>query len=1055
MKYIKYIKYLLIILTITLIGYTKTIYADYIGTGNPTQSGGDSCSENGVANFSGFCVKENGSGILVKFVYIDNGTILRTYATVVYSTDLSKAQNIADQIRNNNEGNVNGVLTISKIYQNSLYQTSYFRDFFQIPSVDITPDMEIYKILKTAGIEVTGNMTDWFMKQDVCAPYSNIEECTQGAGGSHGFRLIIEPIMLGYVEKGSTRTEYHTIKGLARGYQTSIGKVSHFSNDCRLITWPFVMYMDRNDVGIAAVPAPTYTNQSECTKATGGTIKDAQIAEYAKYNIPTYSAVGNETSGYAMNLVTVTDLIYDNPNPCECDYNGDKICDDIAMCKNKYIVDLNRANNCYNGQIGWVKDINDWNLIFTSPASYNDGVRVHYTIDGTEINSYCKVMCREEIEYTYPSSVWAYQGQYLVVNHGYNPNSIHPIKYKGTKECRLTSPSNPTSQTIDATKFVEDYNAQSEIVVKKWDLYQEALADYEASLQLSTSNKRVSTSVKSGYGSSTYYYNESRYSYGNNTYDSKAACENARQKALDNYKTASEVRNQCFGGCGTAKQDCNRYHRSNCDEIEKQCQATCPKATKPAECKEIIGPTQCKPSGTCIATTYSADVNKLGNYRGSSSVTAWQCIDSSCNSYATNSINDLVAAEQTSKKNALNDALNQYNIAKQTLDNIIAAYEYCVNYNSGLEYTTFNPQLKIQYQDKVYGGSTEYPLVSSTSSNGVSKMYYRTANDARTNYASQATPWSIPIGKTVCPTDNKGNPDESGYRCYKVTNAINVENIPYCSGNCSNNTIAINYAAGWRSTNEVSATYSLANNIYNYVSKVSGESTSTIPTGEYRVIGFGNLPIHYSTPPGDYNYSIKIESFGTYYNQNKFDKYILGTERFDGISYKMDPYYTCQYTIKSRPEIVTKEGLNVIYRTISLYSKKAAFPGINGTGRTPGSNWSDSAINSYIVNNRGVSNYEVYKLDPLYEITMTPSTMKALREYNKKMRNEKITIYNGLSAQKSGNKGYGSYDNITCTNGEKCISQLLRGKVTDKIEVTGCAIRGNNYTKCSATDVAW
>lgn len=82
---------------------------------------------------------------------------------------------------------------------------------------------------------------------------------------------------------------------------------------------------------------------------------------------------------------------------------------------------------------------------------------------------------------------------------------------------------------------------------------------------------------------------------------------------------------------------------------------------------------------------------------------------------------------------------------------------------------------------------------------------------------------------------------------------------------------------------------------------------------------------------------------------------------------------------------------NIEYRVIDL---KDPFPGIeaksgfssfnsNIKGRKPGSNWNSiKNVQKEILNNRGVKGDEVYNLTPLYEFNLTPSVIKAIREYN-------------------------------------------------------------------------
>lgn len=99
---------------------------------------------------------------------------------------------------------------------------------------------------------------------------------------------------------------------------------------------------------------------------------------------------------------------------------------------------------------------------------------------------------------------------------------------------------------------------------------------------------------------------------------------------------------------------------------------------------------------------------------------------------------------------------------------------------------------------------------------------------------------------------------------------------------------------------------------------------------------------------------------------------------------------------------VTVENIDIkedlVFRPISLSNP---FPGQNGKGRSMGSPWTDDLKKTYITNRS-----DVYSKKPLYSITLTPSSIKQIRDYNKK----------------------NSYDdfNLICSNGEACYSIFLR-----------------------------
>lgn len=115
---------------------------------------------------------------------------------------------------------------------------------------------------------------------------------------------------------------------------------------------------------------------------------------------------------------------------------------------------------------------------------------------------------------------------------------------------------------------------------------------------------------------------------------------------------------------------------------------------------------------------------------------------------------------------------------------------------------------------------------------------------------------------------------------------------------------------------------------------------------------------------------------------------------------------------------------NFQFRIISL---EDPFPARDGSIRLPGLNWLDkeNKVFSYILNNRGiryvtdsdtVSPEDMYsKVEPMYSITLTPSTMKKIREYNK--NNNYNSMYTGGSG----------VDKLVCNSeGRECYSEFLR-----------------------------
>lgn len=194
---------------------------------------------------------------------------------------------------------------------------------------------------------------------------------------------------------------------------------------------------------------------------------------------------------------------------------------------------------------------------------------------------------------------------------------------------------------------------------------------------------------------------------------------------------------------------------------------------------------------------------------------------------------------------------------------------------------------------------------------------------------------------------------------------------------------------------------------------------------------------------------INIKSGSTNYYVDYYDLFsdsflqILTTadnKRIKKSEVKSDTDAVCPYNIIERniekpvpiqdkdswenPDIGLKmPAIRLLYRPISL---SVPFPGRNyiGIQREAGSNWTEEAIDTYITNNRGVVEDEVYNKDPIYVINLDSSTIKAIREYNKN----------------------NSYDDFTlsCTAGKgtECISNFLRNYERDYnlfIEDTACS----------------
>ena len=185
------------------------------------------------------------------------------------------------------------------------------------------------------------------------------------------------------------------------------------------------------------------------------------------------------------------------------------------------------------------------------------------------------------------------------------------------------------------------------------------------------------------------------------------------------------------------------------------------------------------------------------------------------------------------------------------------------------------------------------------------------------------------------------------------------------------------------------------------------------------------------------------------YNTNLVNKFNYRSSSFNEISQvydrlaknkQLDTTYT--FNLNTSNGATTKSSLpkqlcefetnvddvasNVVFRTIDL---KDPFPGRDGTTRMPGKNWINQKnnVDEYITNNRGVKDEEVYNLEPLYTITLTPTDMIKIREENKKENNGYINNHKN------------------CTNGVMCESEFLKS-------IKGKALKGGTCANIKYTD---
>ena len=208
-------------------------------------------------------------------------------------------------------------------------------------------------------------------------------------------------------------------------------------------------------------------------------------------------------------------------------------------------------------------------------------------------------------------------------------------------------------------------------------------------------------------------------------------------------------------------------------------------------------------------------------------------------------------------------------------------------------------------------------------------------------------------------------------------------------------------------------------------------------------------------------------------DNSKCDPSILGNSRSTNCFNEGNMYYGLTFSDKSSDGKcnfnykIKKDDDNIstdskfVFRVISLDNP---FPARDGSSRLPGLNWLNDDENNvfqYIVNNRGIryitgsndtSPEEMYKdVEPMYTVTLTPSTMIRIRNYNKKFPYD--SMYESKSTGKTSNDAY----KLVCNyhdlgsgkvgNGRECYSEFLREYISSSVISGLCYLSSSDINK--------
>lgn len=445
-------------------------------------------------------------------------------------------------------------------------------------------------------------------------------------------------------------------------------------------------------------------------------------------------------------------------------------------------------------------------------------------------------------------------------------------------------------------------------------------------------------------------------------------------------------------------------------------------------------------SGKINYEKFEEDINKLNTAMKNAwnSYRIYQTRQKACSTGKASYDGKEYTCDKPDYSSEINKAKKDYEDLAKGLKSAFSQINQCNNHVPRAE---LDPQLKLTYEEPIYGDT--FKLKSSSTSKTTSK-YYRSGNA----------------------TDGTGD-----YQTSPITTSIRVADCK--TENCNSFKYVTYNRATWVESNYTKElAYQLDGNVYKYISKYSDRSFHTAgEAGEFfETMKFSNLPTHLSTLPGDYPFKVDISTIG---DTNKFYKYFFSGNTFAGKKYNYKKTYNCTYNISCEqvfskkdcdafkaacPDEYSKHGCtsSLIFRPIPLTKASEghalAFLTQDGKKRDPGKNWNNaSVVDAIILNNRNVEGNDVYKLDPMYEITLTPQLMNKIREYNSSQNKKIISVYGDSAKSTTGVAGYTSYTNFEMKDGH-FISNNIRNW-----GVTGCAVAlgKGSYSKCNGVREAW
>jgi hypothetical protein len=660
---------------------------------------------------------------------------------------------------------------------------------------------------------------------------------------------------------------------------------------------------------------------------------------------------------------------------------------------------VNVANYCANE--GDYEDISDLNCIKGQEQFYDTSA---YTIDATTEynNNYCRWYCVENDQTYHPGDYdyVFYAGRYFTIGETEQDSVWGPISVYGKRTCYSfysTNNSNDTktfTQGVNWVKFKSDISTLNTQIATAYNDFKNTWAYSKASDD--SYSRQESESHSCPLPRACIKYNKK--------------CERKDEATGNTVSCTLEGVNGCYCWDDTG----------SCAELEPQKYETL------------------YPSASGFTTTsYNG-----GTFSGS--------VSKSCGSQST--------YDYYSKQQYLQSLINK----RQSLIN---AMQDCSNANTKYQ---LNPTITFKYNDATFKYSTSDGDIKLVTDGNTSVMYPTTKVLASTGTYDYLN------------CDNQQDYDSCYWETKNMDNVANGDSNPTVYYTITENTLSYHLPdSGYK---EISKTEGSAFKESGDINTIQNNSGAMLPlnykleAGQYKIsYTYGHIGNILKYSDGYFDYMIntgvngvkaKVESGKEYITgsgddmyeyqcevtitneilkskcvQSCEDKYGRGTS-----GYTSCVATTCCGDLKASSADCKIGGIDVIYRTIQLQKDPnnsaddkenltdaaVSFPSYNANGRVPGANWnktdtydgnpnkyiSSGNVTAYITYNRNVYGNDVYKRIPLYTITLTPSLILQIREYNEKETGNSIGGYADFNSSMNCN-----------TSGRNCLSNFIHSNV--------------------------